>query len=373
LLVVGGAAFGWWYLNHPPQPWLVRWKLDRYLAKQARTGAFKTDFSFPSKAEMSKGKSEADSGPTKGSRTNKDFESLREEYLAEKTSALALLGQIKRSEARLAETQPRLAALTQQLASAQARNNEAKVTLVQSNVIALKEQMSAWEKIIARRPEVAAKEQALAPVADDLWDFQRAWKSSSGDSGGNAALSRARAELVAATERSLRNAPSYEAMYRAIGQELFVAKRLLKSENIEHRRQGILIALAAARQALSDAVNGFVAARICEGYVLPNLDLATDRNPRSTFNEDNLLGQCTDIFRRNEEINNVVRTYRIAMNNAKAPAQKDRLLERMARTYEQAGDAKSALAAIREIKDTNNYRNLMRRIPQLEQDAKYQQ
>ena len=46
--------------------------------------------------------------------------------------------------------------------------------------------------------------------------------------------------------------------------------------------------------------------------------------------------------------------------------------ERIARTYEQAGDAKSALATIREIKDTNNYRGLLRRIPQLEQDAKYQ-
>jgi hypothetical protein len=115
-----------------------------------------------------------------------------------------------------------------------------------------------------------------------------------------------------------------------------------------------------------------VAARICEGYVLPHLDLATDRNPRSTFNEDNLLGQCTDYFRQNDEFNNIVRTYRIALGHAKSPEQKDRLRSQIARACEQAGDAKGALAAIREIKDTNAYRGLVRRIPQLQQDAKYQ-
>lgn len=373
VVLVGTAAIavGWWYVNHPPRPWLVRWKLDRYLARQARNGDFKTDFAFPSKAEMSK-KPEPENVLSKGPRTSKDFETLRDEYLAEKTSALALQGQINRSENRLSEAQSRLSALTQQVASAEAANDANKAALAQSNVLVLRQQMSAWEKIVARRPELAAKEQSLVPVTDDLWDFQRARQPASNDGEGDAALSKARAELVANTERTLRSAPSYEAMYHAIGQELYVAEKLLDSENTAHRRQGVLLALAAARQALNDAVNGFVAARICEGYILPNLDLATDRNPRSTFNEDNLLAQCTDIFRRNEEVNNVVRTYEIAMNHAKGPAQKDRLLERMARTYEQAGDAKSALAAIRQIKDTNNYRALLRRIPQLEQDAKYQ-
>jgi hypothetical protein len=372
LVVIAGACLGWYYINHPPKPWLVRWRLDRYLSKQAHTGDFKTDFAFPAKTEMAKKKPEAERGPVKGSRTGKDFVTLREEYLTEKTAAVALLGQIKRGEAGLSDTKPKLDALNQQLAAAQAANNEAGVALAQSNSTVLRQQMSVWEKVVARRPELAAKEQALEPVTDDLWEFQRAWIADSGDSGGNAALSKARADLISATDRSLRNASSYEAMYRSIGQELFVAGRLLDSGNPEHRRQGVLIALAAARQSISDVVNGFVAARICEGYVLPHLDLATDRNQRSTFNEDNLLDQCANIFRRNEELHNVVRTYEIALDNARTPAQKDRMRERIARTYEQAGDAKSALATIREIKDTNNYRGLMRRIPQLEQDAKYQ-
>lgn len=368
--VVFGAAFlGWRHLNNPPRPWLVRWRLERYLGKQAHTRNFKTDFAFPTKAEMAKRKGDAPTGPAKGSRTGKDFETLRTEYLSEKTAALILLGQIKRGEASLAEAKPKLDALTKDLAAAQAANDDTNVTLVLSNSTVLRQQISVWEKITARRSDFAAKEQALDPVVDDLWEFQRAWAAESGDSG---ALAKARGELIKAADENLRSASSYDAMYRAIGQELFVAERLLESGNFEHRREGVLIALAAARQAVNYVMNGAVAARICEGYILPHLDLATDRSPRSTFNEDNLLNQCTDYFRRNDELNNVVRTYQIALANAKTPEQKDRMRALIARACEQAGDAKGALAAIHEIKDTNTYRNLVRRIPQLKQDAKYQ-
>ncbi len=49
---VAAGIFGWRHVTHPPQPWLVRWNLNRYLARQAHNGNFKVDFPFPSKAEM---------------------------------------------------------------------------------------------------------------------------------------------------------------------------------------------------------------------------------------------------------------------------------------------------------------------------------
>lgn len=369
--VVATAFVAWRYINHPPRPWLVRWRLDKYLAKQAHTSDFKTEFPFPAKSEMTRGQGANENIPTKGSRTGKDFETLREEYIDAKLASLALLGQVKRSEANLAEAKPKLEALTKELADAQAANNETNAALVVSNSTALRHEISGWEKTAARRAEVKAKDQEIEPVVDDLWEFQKAWAANEDDVG-SGALIKARSELIKTTDENLRGASSYDSMYRSIGQELFVAKQLLESGNPEHRRQGVLIALAAARQSVSQIKNGSVAARICEGYVLPHLDLATDRNPRSTFNEDNLLNQCTDYFRQNDEFNNIVRTYRLALSHAKAPEQKDRLRSQIARACEQAGDAKGALQAVREIKDTNAYRGLVRRIPQLEQDAKYQ-
>src|SRR5262245_60374790 len=82
-LAAGGYAF-WKYETDPPRPWLVRWRLERYLKKQAHTSDLKVDFPFPSKAEMAQAspKSKDKSASSKSSQTGKDFETLRNEYFA---------------------------------------------------------------------------------------------------------------------------------------------------------------------------------------------------------------------------------------------------------------------------------------------------
>jgi hypothetical protein len=376
LVVVTGGYFAWRSVTNPPRPWLVRWKLDCYLAKQAHTSDFKVSFPFPSKAEMAKSpkSNEDDKGPMRGSRTGKDFETLREEYLAQKTAALALQREVVRSEANLKDAKSKLEVLTKEGTESQTTNDAAAASNVQSNIAASREQIALLEKSAARRSELQAKEEVLTPIVDDLWEFQRTWiaDAAGSDAAGAESLAKARRQLLNDTQERLNNASSYEAMYQAIGQELFVAKHLLESGNREHRREGMSIALTAARHAIGYAMNGSVAARICEGYVLPNLDLATDRNTRSTFNEENLLGQCADIFRRNEEPNNVVRVYELYLDNIKNPARADWARSQIAMAYRQAGDAKGELTALRQIKDTNSFRFQMRRMAQLEQEAKSQ-
>ena len=374
LLTAVACYVAWRHITNPPQPWLVRWKLNRYLAKQSHASDFKVAFAFPSKEEMarSSGSNDDDKGPARGSRTGKDFETLREEYLSQKIAALVLQREIVRSEANLAATRPRLHALVKEAAEAQSSNNTAAASTVQSNIVALREQMAPVEKSALRRSELQAREESLAPIVDDLWEFQRAWVADAASGpGGSNSLVAARMQLVADAQKKM-NGASYEEMYQAIGQELFVARRLLESADRGHRREGVNIALAAARQALNYAMNGYVAARICDGYILPHLDLATDRNARSTFNEENLLGQCADIFRRNEERNNVVRVYELYVKKAKNPARADWAHSQIAMAYDQAGDPKGALAAWREIKDTNSFRFLARRVQRWEQDAKAQ-
>jgi len=180
-------------------------------------------------------------------------------------------------------------------------------------------------------------------------------------------LAKARAAFSDESERKIAGAPSYDGMYKVIGQELFVAKGLLASGNPEHRRQGVLAALSASRHASAYAMNGAVAARICEGYVLPNLDLANDTNRRSTFNEENLLRQCADIFERNYEFNNVVRTYQIFLDGVKNADRADWARSQIGQAYERANDPKRAIQTYRQILNTNNYRVVFsRRVPQLE-------
>ncbi len=367
--IVVAGALGWRYLTHPPRPWLVRWKLDRYLKKESHASNFRTDFAFPSKAEMAQPKDQT-SGPkiSTGVRTGKTFEALREEYLVQKTAAVAVERVVVRADNELRDGTAQLDALTKQIAA-----GVAEATNLESNATALREKLAGLRQAPSRRAEWQEREQALAPIEEDLWEFQKKFAAESAASAASAqaALVKARAQFTDESEQQLRNATSYDAMYKIIGQELFVTKGLLASGNPEHRRQGVTMALSAARHASEFAVNGGVAARIVEGYVLPNLDLANDANRRSLFNEENLLGQCANIFERNFEYHNVVRTYEIYLADAKVPARADWARERIGNAYENAGDLKNALKAYREIRNTNDFRNLFQRqIPRIERQLK---
>lgn len=372
LAAVGVAvalAVSWRYVTSPPRPWLVRWKLDRYLKKESHASNFRADFAFPSKAEMAKPK-EKSSAPAVpvGTRTGKTFEALREEYLALKTAAVGVERVVVRTETELKDGTAQLETLTRQIAA-----GGAELASVESNATVLREKLAGLRQAPSRRAEWQEKEQAIAPIEEDLWEFQKkfAAESAASDTAAQATLVKARAQFTDHAEQQLRSSTSYDAMYKIIGQELFVAKGLLASGNPDHRRQGVTAALSAARHASEFAVNGGVAARIVEGYVLPNLDLANDANRRSLFNEENLLGQCANIFERNFEYNNVVRTYETYLADAKTVARADWARERIGDAYENAGDLKSALKAYREIRNTNDFRNLFQRqIPRIERQLK---
>jgi hypothetical protein len=78
----------WFWLTHPPKPWIVRWKISHFLKNNAIPNVFTTDFSFPSKQEMASAppKTAAKPAITKGSRTGKDFDTLAREYTTFKTT-----------------------------------------------------------------------------------------------------------------------------------------------------------------------------------------------------------------------------------------------------------------------------------------------
>jgi tetratricopeptide (TPR) repeat protein len=185
-------------------------------------------------------------------------------------------------------------------------------------------------------------------------------------------LAKAQAQLTADIQAKLADANSYATMYQLIGQELYVAKRLLDSGNPEHGRMGLSIALQASRNALDYSANGWLAARICEGYIWPHLDLATDSNRRSNFSLESILNQCANIFAQNEEGHNVIQTYKILLAHAKTPLLADAARAQLGRVYQQNGEFKEALSYYKQIKATNdpNYRREMWQIQRLEKQVK---
>lgn len=371
LLLAAGAVALWQYFGSQPPAWLSRWRVQRFLKKEAHTGNFKVaDFAFPSKAEMVKNPSpEAKLG--KAGDGLKDFETLRDEYFTLKTSAVILERGLARAEAELKESTASLEALTKQIADGQAAA-ATNLSQLETNATELRARIVELKKQATSREELNAKEVALAPVVEALWKHQHGLMAEveAEATSGSALFAKSRSQFVASLQQQFKSAQSYADMYKLVGQELWVASRLLDSANSDYARAGLTLALSASKHALSEAQNGWVAARICDGYVLPHLALADDANRRSAFNRDNLLNECADIFRRTSDYTGVVRAYQMALASAGTTAKADSARAQISMAYEQAGDFKQALRYLHEIKDTNDYRWVVRRAPRLEQQLK---
>ncbi len=374
LLALAGVAGLWYHLSHNPPAWMVRWQVKRFLKKESRADTFAIAFPFPSKEAMASAPAKSSTtGPAlvKGPRTGKTFDTLAAEYLKQKEALLVLEREIPGSAAELTNARPRLERLTRDLAAAQAAG-ATNLSVRQAQVNALRQRIATLETNAAAAPDLKRREAALVEITADLWDFQRVWDQEIAAlevSGANQ-VARGRDEMLAGMSGEFDRAASYGAIYKVIGQQMWVADRLLGSANPDHRRVGVSLAFEASRRSMEDAVNGWLACRIVEGFVWPHLDVAIDSNRRSPFNLENLLTQCADVFRRNDEFPTVIRTYQLLLARADTPQRADNARFQIAMACEQAGELKDALNYLRQIQLTNDFGWAMRRIPRIEQQLK---
>lgn len=374
LLALAGVVGLWYQLSHNPPAWMVRWQVKRFLKKESRANTFEIAFPFPSKEAMATAPAKsAMTGPAlvKGPRTGKTFDTLAAEYLKQKEALLVLEREIPGSAAELTNARPRLDRLTQALAAAQAAG-ATNLSVRQAQVNALRRRITVLETNAAAAPDLQRRETGLAVITADLWDFQRVWDQeiAAMEVSGANQVARARDEILATMSGEFDRAASYDAIYRVIGQQVWVAERLLGSANPDHRRVGVTLAFEASRRSMDDAMNGWLGARIVEGFVWPHLDVATDSNRRSPFNLENLLSQCADVFRRNDEYPTVIRAYQILLARADTPQRADTARFQIAMACEQAGELKDALKYLRQIQLTNDFSWALRRIPRIEQQLK---
>ncbi|MEI7732956.1 MAG: hypothetical protein WCO56_25515 [Verrucomicrobiota bacterium] len=373
LLALSGVG-GWYYhVSHPPQPWLVKWQVMRYLKQNARINDFSVNFPYPSRAEMAKPAtgSNKDSTLTKGPRTGKDFETLSREYLQLKTTMVLMEREITESVAQLKLTKARLEQLTKQLEATRTGNETngaaTNTPAIDQFLSKLQDRITSLEKKAAAKTDLDQKESQLAPITADLWEFQRVWnREGLVGGGGTNALTDASTRLMADIRNKLGMATTYGTMYTLIGQQLQVAEYLLDSGNPIHRRLGLQLALEAAYYAQNETLNDWLAARICEGYLHPNADIATDPSRRSPFNPDNFLNTCVNFFWQNNETHNVIRVFELMLAGAPTVPRADYARSQLGMALEQAGEYEKALTYLKQIQATNDYRRIIRRIPSLE-------
>lgn len=145
-----------------------------------------------------------------------------------------------------------------------------------------------------------------------------------------------------------KEAMTYEAIYRFIGEELWVAEQMLAHTNSAMQQAGIILAGEAAHYAMDDAENGWLAARICEAYLWPSLDII-EKVEKPVTSVDNLLLICESAFRANDEAPSLVRNYEYIIR--KSPKRADLARYRLALLHEQNQEWAKALQALESIKD----------------------
>ena len=277
----------------------------------------------------------------------------------------------------------RLSTARQSLAIAQKRfetlNNgsalaETNLFLVQTNVTALRaEALEKQDALVKITEQATARQAALAAKQSQVRSL-RGTLTESED-----AATKARRDLVS-KEQSLANqhaafareirtnitaAPSYEAIYTWIGRALWTSDRLLENDDLPDQRSGAMLAEDAANYAIQNAENPWLAARICEGWVWPNLEkYDAPGKPKVALNQ--VLQTCANAFTRAGETNNLVKNFQLRLQHAPNPRAADGVRYYLANLLEQSGSNSEALELYRTIQDTNLLGYAQRRIAVVE-------
>ena len=163
----------------------------------------------------------------------------------------------------------------------------------------------------------------------------------------------------------INGASSYAAIYHIIGQQLWVTERLLKSAEADKRVEAVKIAVDAMRYALDPAQNYWLAGRIAEVYLFPNINLLKGSEAYRQI-IDQIFNYAVNAFQNNEEDDNVIRAYEMHLANTSDERRANTVRYYLSLQHEQKGDLEKALFYLRQITDKTNFAYAVNRIPSIE-------
>jgi hypothetical protein len=219
------------------------------------------------------------------------------------------------------------------------------VATLRSNALTL-EQRTIQLRAEIRAAEAETRSERRAELAGELDLAERQWELARvAAARKQEELSRQEDSYIRAMRDAVSAARSYEAIYRIVGQQLATADRLLGETEPARRRMGLKMAREACGHVMSGAVDGWLAARICEAYFWPNLDIV-DRDDRL-----DLLERSRRVFFDTDETNSVLKNYSLLMSNAPNARSADQFRVQLADWLEEKGNVKFAADVLNEIRD----------------------
>lgn len=181
-------------------------------------------------------------------------------------------------------------------------------------------------------------------------------------------LSHQEDNYIRSVREQMKQVGSYNTLYRLIGEQLATADQLLAEPDPARRRMGLNIAREACKHAMSDSVDTWLAARICEAYFWPNLDIA-DAKPGSHERALDLLQTARRVLFDGTETNHVFTNYHLLLAHAPNAHDADTYRVQLADWLEEKGDLKRAHEVLGEIRDAQVLASSSERITRVKQRA----
>ncbi len=286
------------------------------------------------------------------------------------TNTADRLAALKAKQQELKAAQRDLAARQQAVATRQAGvdSQRANLTAMQTNVAALQSAVAeadkdlggkraAWSAkqtertdketaLAAKQAELKAQQDQLAAKQKELLALQREVAAREQE------LASRPAHLSRELRRQVNEAASYADIYLVVGQNLWIADRLLAGNDAAQQRLAVTLAGIAVEAANDAAQNPWLGARICEAYLWPNLERADPPDkPRQLLEQ--LLQTCNATYQRADESNNVIKNYQLMLRYVTNEPRADAARYSLAHMLELTGQWEQARRHYREIQHSN--------------------
>jgi chromosome segregation ATPase len=415
LLLLGVGLWGTWRIlgRSGPATYSSRQAkaaVGHYLKKKTGKAAFQPDYDLQARQTLADLQTNAlrlrqqmAELQTNSSALNREMAALRRELATAQDEPRALRRQIANLEQDVTAWQKRLAARqedftlaqsnawqrsrgTEALAStsappvlsAAASNRlaalQASLTAAETNLDAARRMVAEksaalaglQEKVATREAALAAKQQALAPLQATLQARQNELAALQKElNAKERQVSSQFSDFSRQTRRAAAEATSYKTLYELIGRHLALAEKLLAARQFESNRTALTLAREAVEIATDPTEDPWLAARICQAYLWPNLEMA-DPPGRPPENAEALLQTCQAAFVRAGETNHVIQNYRLALQHAATERRRDLARYYLAFTLEQTGELHEAAQLYRQVQDSNLVAQAARRLTVVE-------
>jgi hypothetical protein len=163
--------------------------------------------------------------------------------------------------------------------------------------------------------------------------------------------------------------PDYKTVYTAIGQHLFVTDALLRDDDAKEQQKGLRLAAELCEVSREVAYDSWLGARICDAYLLPNIDLVEEK-PRNGISREQFVQMIARIYKNADEPDRMIQLGKMLLANSGNGRRADGIRYRLARELEQRGEHKDAARYLREITDPSLTNEASRRLVIVERNLK---